>query len=442
MARGEDAGSPHAVSGEVSSDAAAHGADAAAQAPGTTVRCLLVTSIFAPINGGSAVVYENLCRYGPAGSMQALAPTHHYETGEALEGWREHDKRAPFKVHRLALLRPLARRHRSRLLKLALWLGSDLPLRARVLWAAMRIVRRERIDVVCIGELVSGAWLGLALKRVLGTRLIFYIHGEEVTTVTPYRFYGRRRKQHLARADAVVAVSGFTRQALIELMDVADDKIALIYNGVDLARFSPGPRNPALLRRYALDGKQVLLTVGRLVPRKGIDTTIRALPALLDTFPDLHYLVVGRGPYRADLEALAAELGVSRHVSFAGGVPDDELVDHYRLCDLFVMPNRELANHDTEGFGLVFLEANACGKPVIGGRAGGVVEAVRDGQNGLLVDGDDVAALERTIASVLGDAAFADALATRGLAIAQASGWESRAQQFNRLCARLLRGQG
>ena len=160
----------------------------------------------------------------------------------------------------------------------------------------------------------------------------------------------------------------------------------------------------------AFEGKRVLLTVGRVVPRKGMDTIIRALPSLIETFPDLHYLLVGRGEYRATLEALAAELGVSDHVTFVGSVADGELVEHYRLCDLFVMPNRELPNHDTEGFGLVFLEANACGKPVIGGRAGGVVEAVRDGENGLLVNGDDVADVSRAIASVLGDEALADRL--------------------------------
>ncbi len=306
------------------------------------MRCLLVTSIFAPINGGSAVVYENLCRYAPAGSMQVLAPTRHYENGQALEGWREHDADAAFTIHRIELLRPRATWPSNKFEKVFLWLFTDLPLRARVLWQAMRIVRRERIDVVCIGELVSGAWLGLALKRLLGTRLVFYIHGEEVTTVTPYRFYGRRRRQNLARADAVVAVSRFTTRALMDLMGVPEPKIELIYNGVDLARFSPGPRDEALVKRYGLEGKRVLLTVGRLVARKGFDTTIRALPSLLKAFPDLHYLVVGRGEQEETLVALAAELGVSDHVTFIGRIPDDELVAHYRLCDLFVMPNREM----------------------------------------------------------------------------------------------------
>ncbi len=401
------------------------------------VRCLLVTSIFAPINGGSAVVYENLCRYTPAGTMQALAPTRHYESGAELEGWREIDARAAFKVHRTSLLRPLATRRSSRLEKILMLLTNDLPLRARVLWQAARIVRRERIDVVCIGELISSGWLGLALKRLTGARLVYYIHGEEVTIVTPYRFYGRSRAQHLARADAVVAVSNFTSQALTDRMGVPRDKIELIYNGVDLARFTPGPKDPALVERYGLEGKRVLLTVGRLVARKGMDTTIRALPALLESFPDLQYLVVGQGGYVETLERIAADAGVSEHVTFTGSVAEDELVAHYRLCDLFVMPNRELPNHDTEGFGLVFLEANACGKPVVGGRAGGVVEAVREGENGLLVDGEDVAAVAATIASVLADPQLSQRLAARGLEIARESGWESRARQFHQLCERI-----
>jgi phosphatidylinositol alpha-1,6-mannosyltransferase len=181
----------------------------------------------------------------------------------------------------------------------------------------------------------------------------------------------------------------------------------------------------------------VLLTVGRLVERKGIDTTIRALPKVLARCPEAAYLVVGSGEDLPRLQALAEAMGVVEQVIFAGRVPHEELVAHYQLCDLFVMPNRELANHDTEGFGLVFLEANACGKAVISGKAGGVVEAVCHGQTGLNVDGDSVEAVADAIADLLRDVQRREAMGARGLEVARASSSAARARLFYDLCQRV-----
>ena len=400
-------------------------------------RCLLIASIFPPIHGGSAVVYENLARFGE-GTVVVLAPYRHYQTGHVLVGWLDRDKAAPYTTYRVELLRPRQHEHGSRLHSLWSFAVTDLPLKARVLWTAARIIRRERIEVICIGELNSGSWLGPILKTLFGTKIINYIHGEEITTTTVYRFYGRSRRRHLRRADAVIAVSDFTKDALTGIMDVPPEKIEVIFNGVDNHRFTPRPKNPVLVERYGLDGKRILVSVGRLVERKGIDHVLKALPAVLQAHPDVHFVVVGDGPYRPRLEEIAREEGVEDHVTFAGSVPADTLVDHYALGDLFVMPNRRLADGDTEGFGLVFLEANACGKPVIGGRAGGAVEAIQDGVSGLLVDGWSVAEIADAITRVLGDSTLYRKLQDGGLGLAGASGWDSRARQFRALCRRLV----
>jgi phosphatidylinositol alpha-1,6-mannosyltransferase len=402
------------------------------------MKCLLVASIFPPINGGSAVVYESICRFSPPGSMLVLAPWRHYLSGELIQGWREHDAAAPYPVYRLELLRPTMVEARSWLHSLWLLVSVDLPLKYRVLREVTRLVRGHGVNVVCVGELTSGSWIGLYCQRWLGCKMVNYIHGEEVTTVSPYRFYGRGRRRYLHAADGVVAVSNFTRQALIDLMDVDPAKIELIENGVDAERFTPGPKRADLLARYGLDGKRILVTVGRLVERKGIDMTLRALPRIVDALPDVHYLIVGDGEYRPTLERIVRELGLRENVTFAGRVPVEELVDHYRLCDLFVMPNRELSDHDTEGFGLVFLEANACGKAVVGGRAGGAVEAVREGENGLLVDGADPAEIARAVTRLLSDDEFRRGIERRGLEIAQRSASGERAQRFHALCKRLV----
>lgn len=404
------------------------------------MKCLLVANIFPPINGGSAIVYESICQFSPPGSMRVLAPWRHYATGEEVPGWREYDAAADFPIERIELLRPPMVQSRSLLHSLWLQVAVDLPLKARVLLRAVGLVRREGIDVVCVCELSSGSWLGLVLKRLLGIPYINYIHGEEITTESPYRLFGRRRRHYLKQAAAVVAVSAFTRHALIEAMEVPPERIALIVNGVDAERFRPGPKSPELLDRYGLRGKRVLLTVGRLVERKGIDTTLRALPAIRERCPDAAYLIVGTGEYRERLDALVADLGLEDHVVFAGGVPRDELVAHYQLCDLFVMPNRELSNHDTEGFGLVFLEANACGKAVVSGVAGGVVEAVRHGETGLNVDGTDAAAVADAIASLLLDDERRRAMEQRGLEVARASSSSERAHAFHALCEQVAAG--
>lgn len=398
-------------------------------------RCLLVTSIFPPIHGGSAVVYDNLGRHS-GGQLVVLAPYRHYETGRVLVGWRDHDKAAPYPIYRTELLRPREHEPASRLHSLWRYLRIDLPLKARILWRVLSIIRKERIRVLCIGELNSGSWIG-PYAKLLGCRIINYIHGEEVTARAQYTFFGRSKQKFLNRADAVVAVSNFTRQVLIDLTQTAPEKIEVIYNGVDLDRFRVIDPPQELRAKYGIVGKRVLLSVGRLVPRKGIDMVIEALPGLLRRHPDLHYLIVGSGPYRERLEEMVAKLDLKRHVTFTGPVDDDALTAHYAICDLFVLPNREMPDGDTEGFGLVFLEANACGKPVVGGRAGGVVEAVRDGHNGLLVDGASVEEISEAISRLLDDPVLYERLRAGGLEIARQSSWQSRARQFQELCDRI-----
>lgn len=404
------------------------------------MRCLLVASIFSPINGGSAVVYETLCRFAPTGSMVVYAPWRHYIDGQEIAGWREHDAATPYPVYRTELLRPLIQAPpRNRLESVWRLLSVDLPLKIRIFREIRRLVKRHEINVVCIGELNSGSWIGLACQRYLGCRMISYIHGEEITTETDYRFFGRQRRRYLRRADAVVAVSRFTKEALVRMMGVHRDKIVLIHNGVNTERFVPGPPSPQLLDRHELHDKRVILTVGRIVPRKGLDVLIRALPQVLLKVPNAHYLIVGEGHYRPVLERLVDEMGIREQVTFAGRVAEDELPAYYQLCDIFAMPNREMPDGDTEGFGLVFLEANACGKPVIGGRAGGAVEAVRDGENGLLVDGWSVHEVADALLRLLTDRECHERIAARGLEIALASSSHAKAEQFHSLCMDLVR---
>jgi phosphatidylinositol alpha-1,6-mannosyltransferase len=401
-----------------------------------TNRCLVVANTFPPIHGGSAIVYDSLARFGQ-GRVSVLAPREDYRDGWPIQGWREFDRRAPFKVHRIRLLRTLFLPEDASALQRIRGLAADLAIRLSVLRHIGRIVRAEKIAVLCIGELVAGGWLAGACRRLYGLKTVIYIHGEEISTRTRYDQGGQRRRRAFAAADGIVAVSRFTQDTLIRGFGVPAGKIELVSNGVDLERFAPRPRSDNLVVRYKLAGRPVLLTVSRLYARKGMDRVIESLPAVLGRFPNLVYLIVGEGTYRPTLETLVAHHGLGRNVVFAGAVPDYELTDHYSLGDVFIMANREMPDGETEGFGLVFLEANACGLPVIAGKAGGSVDAVTDQVNGLVVDGDDTASIAAAIMRMFEDDALRESLRTRGAEVAQASGWSRRVAQFQRFCDRL-----
>jgi phosphatidylinositol alpha-1,6-mannosyltransferase len=394
-------------------------------------RCLLVANVFPPVHGGSATVYGNLARHA-GGNLSVLAPSRDYLTGKELAAWRQYDAAAPFPIHRLDLLRTRMvadLRLRDRVILKA----QDVVIRLRLITSIARIRRDQNIGSLCIGELVAGGWL-VRISRLLGLRTIIYVHGEEVSISDSYDFSRSRRRSTLARADAVVAVSRFARDSLIRLMGVESSKITLIPNGVDLASFAPRPRRADLVARYRLAGRQVLLTVGRLSERKGMDRVIESLPALRRILPDLVYLMVGDGPYRPALAALSVHLGVADATIFAGAVAQEELADHYALADVFIMANRALPDGDTEGFGLVFLEANACGIPVIAGCAGGSIDAVEDGVNGLVIDGDNAGSITAAVLKLFGDADLRNHLVQGGFSVASRSGWPDRVARFLSVC--------
>ncbi len=402
--------------------------------------CLMVASIFTPIQGGSATVYANLCRFAPPGKMVALATRRYYHDGAEIAGWREHDERCGFPVHRLDLLRPeMAPPPANKLVSAWRFLTIDIPLRFRIVTTVHRLIRQHGIGVICIGELVSTAWLGEFCRRFFGTRMVLYVHGEEITQRMGAGSFGRRRGEHLRGADAVVAVSRFTRQALIEQMGVRPERICLIENGVDTRRFSPGPDDAGLRARLGLAGKRLVVAVGRLVPRKGFDKTIAGWAQVQRAHPDAHLLIIGDGPQRAELQAMADASPAAASITLAGALDDADLLAAYRSASLFVMPNRTMPDGDTEGFGLVFLEANACGRAVVGGRAGGAVEAVKDGESGLQVNGEDVDEIAGAISLILGDDALRARLEAGALRHAQANSWETRVGIFQDLCSNLLR---
>jgi glycosyltransferase involved in cell wall biosynthesis len=193
-------------------------------------------------------------------------------------------------------------------------------------------------------------------------------------------------------------VSQYTKERFLEWAPLRADQGRVVPDCIDLEAYSPGPKRDALLERYGLRDRTILLTLGRLSSDeqyKGHDEVLEVLPDLAEEVPDVAYLVCGDGDDRPRLERKAKRLGVADCTVFAGYVPEEEKEDHYRLADAFVMPGRG------EGFGIVYLEALACGVPVVASSADASREAVRDGQLGAVVDPDDPDDVKKGILKIL-----------------------------------------
>jgi glycosyltransferase involved in cell wall biosynthesis len=262
-----------------------------------------------------------------------------------------------------------------------------------VIWRAVRTSQRD-VPTIIISTHVNFAPVGRLVKRFANVSFAAIGHGIEVWTIQKASVRGGLRC-----ADQLIAVSEFTRTRMAAAVGVNESRIEVLPNTFDVDRFQPGPKPASLLERYGLTAEQpVILTVARLAETeqyKGYDNVLLALPAVLHRFADARYVIVGDGPDRKRVERLSRELGVEKKVIMAGYVPNEELAGHYNLCDVFVMPSKG------EGFGIVFLEALGCGKPVIAGNKDASAEAVLNGKLGMMVDPVDGGQIADAICRVL-----------------------------------------
>jgi phosphatidylinositol alpha-1,6-mannosyltransferase len=235
-------------------------------------------------------------------------------------------------------------------------------------------------------------------------------------------------------ANFLMVNSEFTRRQYLARGVRADQTFVRIHPGVDLKRFLPNLDASPIVRRHGLAGRPLILTVGRLVEWKGQDMVMRALPYVLQAVPTAAYVVVGEGPYRKPLERLVAELKLHDHVIFAGFVPAEELAMYYRAADVTVLVSREICpGMPIEGFGMVYLEANAAGRPVIGSRMGGVTEAILEGVTGLLVNPNDEKEIAAAIMRLLTDRVLAEHMGIQGRArAARELSWQTQAAGLRR----------
>lgn len=272
-----------------------------------------------------------------------------------------------------------------------------------------RVCRAQGCEIVIAGQVLPVGTAAYVLWRLTGIPYIVQVYGMDVALA---KQSGRKRtlaRKVLRNARYVIANSQATARQVADF-GVEQAMIKVIYPIPEVGAASAEIAE-ALRKRHHLDAKKIVLTVGRLVARKGHDQVIAAMPVVLEEVRDVVYVVVGDGPERAKLEASAKSLGV--RVVFTGRVSDDEKFAWLSLCDVFVMPSRQTPD-DVEGFGMVYLEAGAFSKPVIAGNTGGMTEAVEDSKTGLLVDADSVEAIAQAIKNILTDEVLARTLGMAG----------------------------
>ena len=265
----------------------------------------------------------------------------------------------------------------------------------RVALALRKIIRTRGITTAAFGAAAPLGLLSASMKRAGVTRSVALTHGHEVwwAKVFPFNLLLRRIG---STVDVLTYLGEFTQSSISKaLTSNAQRAMVKIAPGIDTEHFAP--TDASILRRsLGLENKKVIVSVGRLVHRKGQDYLIQSMPLILHQVPNAHLLLVGQGPYLDHLQKLVKEHGLENSVTFIGRVDYKELPQYLCVGDIFAMPSRSrLMGLEVEGLGIVYLEASSCGLPVLAGNSGGAPDAVKQNETGLVVSGTD----EKQIAS-------------------------------------------
>ena len=304
----------------------------------------------------------------------------------------------------------------------------------RVARAVARIVNRDKKEIVAFGAAAPLALMAPTLRRAGATRIVALTHGHEVwwSKIFPFKVAMRRIGN---TTDSLTYLGEFTKTAISQaLSSTSAKRMVKIAPGIDIEHFKPVDASE-LKKELGLENKKVIVSVGRLVHRKGQDKLIESMPTIIRGIPQAHLLIVGEGPYRKHLTELVDNLGLSSHVSFIGRIQYAQLPHYICIGDVFAMPSRSrFFGLEVEGLGIVYLEASACGLPVIAGSSGGAPDAVIEGVTGVVVNGLDVQAISQSVIELLGGG---DASQKMGLAgrqwIEENWRWELWAKEFSRL---------
>jgi phosphatidylinositol alpha-1,6-mannosyltransferase len=257
--------------------------------------------------------------------------------------------------------------------------------------------------------------IGLSAHRLFGTRYLALAYGYEFMKFRPRSLAASLLRAVYRRAAAVIAISRFTRDKLVAFgMEASSIDICL--PGANTPPLPSASAIESIKRKLNLNGHRLVLSVGRMVPRKGHVTLVRAMPQVLERHPGTVLVCAGRGPCHDEALKLGEQLRIQDNLRLPGHLDDAEVDALYSMCDVFALPAGEGRGGQAEGFGLVFAEAAARGKPVVAGNSGGIPDAVRDGETGVLVPPENPEATAAAIDRLLSDRALADRMGAAGRA--------------------------
>lgn len=376
------------------------------------MRILVITNDLPPRVGGIQYYVDQLCRGLVAAGDEVVL------MGSSAPGAAEHDRDAPYEVvrERTSVLLPSPRTARH----------------------AVRLVEHLGADVVVFGAAFPLGFLAWPIARHTGVPTVGFTHGLEVSAARMPAGSSALRAIG-SRLDALTYVSRWCR-GILEPAFGGHPSHHMLAPAVDLGEFHPDVDGSAVRSRWGIGEDPLVVCVSRLVERKGQDVLIDSLGQWRAQHPRTRLMIVGDGPHREALTRRAEQRGIARWVTFTGQVPDADLPAHFAAGDVFAMPCRERhGGREVEAFGIVFIQAQAVGVPVVAGGIGGVPDAVRDGETGLLVDGTDSGAVAAAVGSLLVDGRRRRAMGDAGARwCSEHFGWPQRTVELRRILAEVV----
>ena len=362
-------------------------------------KLLILTPDFPPWDGGVAVWAEKTAKFLTRQGCKVIVAAPHQLAEDA-----EFDRAQPYQVVRL-------KNWKAKYLKYV-WAK----------FAVRRLLREHQPSHILI--LTWYPYANAVLDSAHGVPITLMAHGNDFMELRWQRVGWRGRMERaFSGAQHIIAVSQETQRMLAHYFQGHEEKTKVLFPAVDPVEF---------YFSEAHKGPPVLLTLGRVVQRKGQDMVIRALPAILKKFPDVEYWIAGKGSDIPRLKNLVNITGVIKNVKFLGFVSPSERINLYHRCSIYLMPSRSIGDTgDFEGFGITYLEANSCGRPVIGGKSGGVSDAVWDSVNGFLVDPNSPEEIAARVIELLESPKKAEQFALNGRARVESElNWESTTQRL------------
>ena len=370
-------------------------------------RSLLLTHDFPPVISGISTVFYHIWKHYSQDRYMVLT--------RRVEGFKTFDRTAAFRPRRIRA--PKTGKP-----------GKIITFFLMAFWTTYYVLFRS-VREIHAGQILSCGPIGYLFQKLFGIPWFLWVYGGETSAAYRRSKWEEKLVNILLReCTYIVTNSSVVTREFVDY-GISEKRIIEIVPAVDADIFTPGPPPANLIEKLGLEGKQVLLTVARLTKRKGHDLVLKAMDMLRNR-DNLRYVIVGSGEDRERLEGLVETLGLTGSVICAGRVEDSELPDYYRLCDIYVMPNREVleSTDSIEGFGISFIEANACEKPCIGGRSGGAEAAVVDGVTGYLINPENAEELAEKICFLLDNPDVSADMGRAGrMRVLREFSWETRA---------------